>query len=260
MKATARVFIGTAGFSYKDWLGNFYPQFVPPADFLKFYASKFRTVEIDSTFYRIPSAETVAKWARQTPERFVFAAKFPQTVTHEGPPARRVEDARVFIDTMRGLGDKLGPLLLQFPYSFKPAEKNLLADLLAAVPADIRVSVELRNGAWLSEDDLFARLRQQNIALCLIDHPWMPRLTTCTADFVYIRFLGDRKKIEEDFSYVRDDRAQELAWWRELIDRVAGEGKDLYAYFNNHYSGHAPSTAFRLMEMLDGMAPDDTRP
>lgn len=252
METKSRVFIGTQGFSYKDWLGNFYPQFVLPPDFLTFYSSKFSTVEIDATFYRIPSAETVTKWSRMTPDNFIFAAKFPQTVTHEGSLASRLEDARVFIDTMRHLGDKLGPLLLQFPYSFKPTEKNLLIDLMSSMPHDIRVSVELRNRAWLDHEDVFQRMREEKIALCLIDHPWMPRLTMRTADFVYVRLLGDRKKIEEDFSYVRDDREKDLHWWQGLVERVAGEGKDLYAYFNNHYSGHAPSTAYRLMEMLEG--------
>ena len=93
-------------------------------------------------------------------------------------------------------------------------------------------------------------MRERNIAFCLIDHPWMPRLDLETVDFVYLRFLGDRNQIDNDFSYVRYSRDEELAWWRQLIDRVAGEGKDLYAYFNNHYSGHAPSTAFKLMELL----------
>ncbi len=246
----ADIRIGTSGFSYKDWLGNFYPQFVPQADFLKYYSSQFRTVEIDMTFYRIPTVEMVTRWAKITPENFLFAAKFPRTVTHDGTVESRLEDAQRFVKVMKGLGDKLGPLLLQFPYGFKPDRKKLLMTLMGAMKSDIRVSVELRNKKWLEHEDVFERMQEQNIALCLIDHPWMPRLTTTTADFSYIRFLGDRKKIEDDFSYVRNDREKELTWWQDLIDDVAGEGKDLFAYFNNHYSGHAPSTAFRLMELL----------
>jgi len=245
-----RIHIGTSGFSYKDWLGNFYPQFCCQADFLKFYASRLSTVEIDSTFYRIPTAETVKKWARTTPDNFVFAAKFPQTVTHKGEMADRLDDAAHFVRVMRELGPKLGPLLLQFPYGFKPDQEPKLLKLMDAMPDDIRISVELRNKKWLENTAVFDRMREKNIAFCLIDHPWMPRLELETADFVYLRFLGDRKQIDNDFSYVRYSRDDELAWWRNLIDRVAGEGKDLYAYFNNHYSGHAPSTAFKLLEML----------
>ncbi len=251
MEAKSRVLIGTSGFSYKDWLGNFYPQFVPQADFLKFYSSKFTTVEIDMTFYRIPTEEMVVRWARTVPDNFVFAAKFPQTVTHEGTTASRLEDARTFTTVMRHLGAKLGPLLLQFPYSFKPEQEDLLMRLIGAMPPDMRISVELRNKAWLDREHIFNCMRDKNIALCLTEHPWMPRLKLQTADFVYVRFLGDHRKIEENFSYVREPKEEELKWWRDLIAEVAASGKDLYAYFNNHFSGHAPSTAFRLLEMLE---------
>jgi len=252
-----KMHIGTQGFSYKDWQGNFYPQFISQKDFLRFYSSRFKTVEIDMTFYRIPTVETVTKWAATTPDDFVFTAKFPQTVTHEGGIESRLDDARAFIQVMRAMGAKLGPLLLQFPYGFKPDREDILLQLIAAMPDDLRVAVELRNRTWLEVDSVFDRMREKNIALCLIDHPWMPRLTTRTADFVYIRFLGDRKKIEDDFSYIRNDREEELNWWKGLIDEVAAEKRDLYAYFNNHYSGHAPSTAWRLMEKL-GIEPSQS--
>ena len=238
------------GFSYKDWLGNFYPQFCPQADFLQYYASQFKTVEIDSTWYRIPSAQTVAKWARITPKDFVFTAKFPQAVTHEGDLGSRAENALAFIDVMRGLDSKLGALLLQFPYSFKPEEHKLLTGLLDVLPKDMPIAVELRNKHWLTED-LFGELRRRDLALCLADHPWVPRLAEKTADFQYIRMLGDRKKIESDFSHIRFDREKELQWWREVISDFAGQGGNIFVFFNNHYSGHAPTTARRLAAILD---------
>ncbi len=185
-----------------------------------------------------------------TPDNFVFAAKFPQTVTHKGELPQRLDDAAQFVKVMRALGDKLGPLLLQFPYGFKPDKEPLLLKLMEAMPEDLRIAIELRNKKWLQNEKVFDRMREKNMAFCLIDHPWMPRLDLETADFVYLRFLGDRNQIDNDFSYVRFAREEELVWWGGLINRVAGEGKDLYAYFNNHYSGHAPSTAFRLLEML----------
>ena len=249
---TQRTLVGTSGFSYKDWLGSFYPQFCPSADFLRFYASIFETVEIDSTFYRIPSAETVTKWQRQTPDGFVFAAKFPRTVTHEGKLDERLRSAGVFIEVMRRLGGKLGPLLLQFPYGFKPDSDDLLLRLMDGMPGDIPISVELRNRKWLEREDILEAMRGRNMALCLIDHPWMPRLKVQTADFSYIRFLGDRKKIENDFSYVRNERTEDLGWWREALAELAGPGRRQYVYFNNHYSGHAPSTASRFLEMIQG--------
>jgi uncharacterized protein YecE (DUF72 family) len=247
--------VGTSGFSYKDWLGNFYPQFCPPADFLRFYSSVFTTVEIDSTFYRLPSSETVKRWANQVRDRFIFTAKFPRTVTHEGKQDDRVKSAIAFTEVMRGLGDRLGPLLLQYPYSFKPSEFDSLRRLIIELPTDLRIAVELRNKAWLNEPGLFQLLRESNIAFALIDHPWMPKQEMATADFHYLRFLGDRKQISDDFSYVRFNREEDLAWWREVITRLASNGQKLFAYFNNHYSGHSPSTASRMLEMLQSKSP-----
>jgi len=245
------ILVGTSGFSYRDWLGNFYPQFCPQADFLKFYSSRFQTVEIDSTFYRIPTAETVKKWAKVTPGRFVFSAKFPQTVTHEGDLESRLGSLRAFLKAMDNLGPKLGPLLLQFPYSFKPDSKDMLLALIDALPENGLFAVELRNRKWLEEEDLFDRLSEKGIAFCLIDHPWMPRIDMKTGSFQYIRMLGDRKKIENDFSYVRFDREQELQWWSRMITEYARSGVNCFVYFNNHYSGHAPTTADKLRAMIN---------
>lgn len=247
--AHRRVRIGTSGFSYKDWLGNFYPNFCPDRDFLRYYSSQFDTVEIDATFYRIPAPSTVQKWVDTTPDHFLFAAKFPRTVTHEGEPAQRVDEAGRFIDVIRGLGSKLGPLLLQFPYGFKPDEFSLLEAIVNAIPDGLHVSVELRNKKWLT-DDLYNLLTRQNISLCLIDHPWMPRLSVQTGPFQYIRLLGDRKKIESDFSFVREEREDDLVHWREVIKGAAQQGTDVFIYINNHYTGHSPTTARRLIELV----------
>lgn len=248
---SGKVLIGTSGYSYNDWLGNFYPQFCSPKDFLRFYASVFKTVEIDATFYKIPTAETVKKWRQCTPEEFVFAAKFPQIVTHEGDIASRLSAARAFIDIMQNLETKLGPLLLQFPYSFKPDEhQDILTALVEAMPEKIKISVEVRNKKWLS-DSFYRLLADKKIALCLIDHPWMPRRTEFTSHFAYIRFLGDHKKIESDYSYERLERTEELQWWKDLIEEFSRSRGEVYAYFNNHYSGHSPTTARRLLKMLD---------
>ncbi|MBN2226643.1 MAG: DUF72 domain-containing protein [candidate division Zixibacteria bacterium] len=242
--------IGTSGFSYKDWLGNFYPQFCPAKDFLRFYACVFATVEIDSTFYRIPTEKTVAGWYKTTPEHFVFTAKFPRTVTHEGTTAMRLANAEQFVNAMKPLEEKLGPLLLQFPYSFKPSEHGtLLRDLVADLPGDVRIALEVRNRKWLT-DEFYGLLKSRNIALCLVDHPWMPRESALTADFLYIRLLGDRKKIDNDFSYIRNDRIGDLQWWTKLVEEFSRERGEVYAYINNHYSGHSPTTARHLIDML----------
>jgi len=250
MTNSKRILVGTSGFSYKDWLGNFYPQFCVPADFLKLYSTVFKTVEIDSTYYRIPSTESVRRWKRNTPDDFVFSAKFPSSVTHEGEIQSRIDNALKFIDIMSGLDHKLGPLLMQFPYRFQP-ENNLatMEALIAKIPEQVRVVIEVRNRKWL-DDRFFDILRGKKIALALVDHPWMPRHKIITSDFAYVRFLGDRKKIDSDFSYIRYDREEDLKWWAELVENFSRERGEVYAYLNNHYSGHSPTTALRLMEIL----------
>ncbi|MFH1688570.1 MAG: DUF72 domain-containing protein [bacterium] len=250
MKPKQDIMVGTSGFSYKDWLGNFYPQFCPRADYLQFYSSRFSTVEIDSTFYRIPAETVVQRWYRVTPDRFVFAAKFPRSVTHEGDLATRLDDMQRFFEVMRALKEKQGPLLLQFPYSFTPDEADLLQSLLEALPAGVRVALEFRNKKWLQVAEVFETMRQKNVAFCLIDHPWMPRLKISTADFSYIRLLGDRKKIECDFTYLRDDRQDDLEWWRDAVRDLGSGGRQSFIYINNHYTGHSPTTAARMIEML----------
>lgn len=247
---TRSIRIGTSGYSYKDWLGNFYPQFCPSADFLRFYSTIFRTVEIDSTYYRIPEVESIQRWKKATPDDFIFAAKFPSSVTHEGEIESRIENSKIFIDVMSHLEEKLGPLLLQFPYSFKPDEHSeIMEKLIEAMPDHPKVAVEVRNKKWLGQD-FYDLLQGKRISLAQIDHPWMPRRTELTADFAYIRFLGDRKTIESDFSFERLDREEELGWWSVLIEEFTRDRGEVYAYFNNHYSGHSPTTARRLMEVL----------
>ncbi len=246
---TNKIKIGTSGFSYKDWLGNFYPQFIPPKDFLFFYSKQLPVVELDVTFYRIPTAQMIDRWISVTPDNFRFAAKFPQIVTHEGSIEQRIENARLFIDVMRPMKEKLGPLLLQFPYSFKPESWPLLEKLIACLPDDLKFAVEIRNKSWLS-DKLFDFLSSRNIALCQIEHAWMPRISKTTADFMYLRFLGDRKQISDDYSYIRIERDSELDWWSNLVNEKSSQMTDIYSFFNNHFSGHAPTTADKFKNLI----------
>ncbi len=245
-----KLHIGTSGFSYDDWLGNFYPQFCPKQDFLQFYSSKFKVVEIDSTYYKIPSEKTIKRWCKVTPDNFLFTAKFPRMVTHEGDVAVRKSTALEFIEKMKLLEDKLAVLLVQFPYCFKPYQIDVLFRIFDVLPSDIRFALELRNKCWLGVDKLFERLNQQNIAFCHIDHPWMPKVDIQTADFSYFRFLGDRKKIQNDFSFVRNERESELAHWQQLITKRLQLDHDCFAFFNNHYSGHSPSTAVQFKSLM----------
>jgi uncharacterized protein YecE (DUF72 family) len=246
----AKIHIGTQGWSYKDWRGNFYPDDMKIKDFLAFYSRQFNTVEIDSTFYGIPRRPTVESWYDSVPADFKFAAKFPMDITHNSDLTGIEDILSVFFDNMTLLKEKLGPLLIQFPYSFKPEEMwDKLAGFLEGLPSGFNFIVEIRNRKWLGEK-FYDLLRKYGIALALLEHPWMPRLDIVTSKTAYVRFLGDRNKITSDFSHVQIDREKNLEEWRRIVKAVEEKVDDFYGYVNNHYSGHAPTTARYFREML----------
>jgi uncharacterized protein YecE (DUF72 family) len=196
--------LGTSSWSSQDWVGVFYPPATAPADFISEYAKHFDTVEVDSTFYRAPSPAMVRNWAARTPSGFLVAAKFPQVITHEKVLLDCSSELSEFLTTMDLLGDKLGPLVLQFPYfdeSRIPDQRHFLSVLepfLAKLPAGYKFAVEIRNREWLNARFTDV-LRKHNIALVLQDLSSMPRpweftakFDPVTADFAYVRWLGDR--------------------------------------------------------------------
>lgn len=245
------IHLGTSGWSYQDWVGAFYPSGTPAARYLSVYAQVFTTVEIDSTFYATPSARMVAAWRERTPDGFIFATKVPRAITHDALLVGVANELATFADVMRELGPKCGPLLFQFPPGFTAAQWDDLAALLPTLPADLRWAVEVRHTSWLTEP-FYDLLRAHNVALAHVDLPWMPRTTPVTADFAYIRWLGDRRKIVDDFSHVRPalQRTDDLAWWARQIARMNERGIEVFGYANNHYEGHSPATLRALQRQL----------
>ena len=249
--------LGTSSWSSEDWVGPFYPPGTPPAAFITEYAKHFDTVEVDATFYRIPSATMVRNWRERTPPGFIFAAKIPQVITHEKVLQDCEGDLKQFLEAMDQLGSKLGPLLFQFPYFNKKAfarPEDFLARLkpfLAKLPSGYKFALEVRNKNFIGAP-LLDLLRKHKIALALIDHPWMTpidqlakRFDLLTADFTYLRFLGDRKGIEEKTKHwdkVIVKREREMEIWIPEIRRMLELKRAIYAYFNNHYSGFAPGS------------------
>jgi uncharacterized protein YecE (DUF72 family) len=255
------LFLGTSAFTANGWPGSFYPIGMKPTEYLRFYATKFRAVEIDSTYYGTPSMATVKGWYQKTPSDFVFAAKVPQVVTHEKVLVNCDEEFNEFVERMRGLKEKLGPLLLQFPrftrYEFKTGS-DFLVRLRGFLKRSPRISstnlvVEIRNRNWL-DNSLLDVIREHNIALALTDTSFMPRpwelkesLDLITSDFAYVRWLGNRKQIETvttvwDKAIV--DRTDDLAHWVKLCRDIVAQRKvkRLFLFGNNHYQGHGPDT------------------
>jgi uncharacterized protein YecE (DUF72 family) len=244
------LYLGTSGWSYADWEGTLYPQGLPAASRLAEYAKHYATVEIDSTFYGTPRRSTVEKWRETVPEGFLFAAKFPQEITHEGRLVGCEKEAADFVRTMESLGDRLGPLLLQLPPSFAVEGMGILEDFLALLPTGFRYAVEVRHRSWLGSD-LPQMLRERGAALALIDYPGMPRMQEATADFVYVRWLGDRREFPAGHTRAKRDRREDLEWWSERVGRFLSEDREVFAYANNHYQNHSPSTLEQFMQIRE---------
>jgi uncharacterized protein YecE (DUF72 family) len=231
---------------------------MPERDYLSFYATEFDTVEVDSTFYRTPALTTVQAWYSKTPPGFVFAAKVPQVITHQKMLHDCDQELSEFLNVMDALGEKLGPLLLQFGYFNRAAFVGvndflaLLVPFLKKLPKDHQFAVEIRNKTWLVPQFIEA-LRERGVALALIDQSWMmvrpaqwfEKFDPITADFTYVRLLGDRKVIETQtkvWDKVIVDRSGELAEWADVLGKVYQRNVQIYTYANNHYAGFGPGT------------------
>ncbi|MEO7218595.1 MAG: DUF72 domain-containing protein [Gemmatimonadaceae bacterium] len=248
------IHLGTQGWNYSDWAGVFYPYGARPADFLSVYARAFRTVEVDSTFYAVPPAATVRGWYDRTPSNFIFALKFPQTVTHEARLRDVDGTAAIFFDRARELREKLGPVLVQLGPDFGPEELPALVAFVPRIPRDVRVAIEFRSRGWMTPGVL-AFLRDYGIAVALVDGQWIPRrwmielLARPTGSFHYVRWMGPNRNIV-DHSRIQVDRSKELARWVEAMASVPGSVSDVYGYVSNFFAGHAPRSARELQQML----------
>jgi uncharacterized protein YecE (DUF72 family) len=246
--------LGTQGWTYPSWVGPFYPPGTPASAFLEVYATHFGTVELDTTFYAVPRESTIAGWRERTPDGFQFAAKFPQTITHQKGLADCSNETIAFLEAMTLLDRKLGPLLLQMPPSWGANALETLTTFVRNLPTGFRYALEVRHKSWLSKDmlpKLLGLLQRQGVALCLVQHAWMPALDEVTAPFVYVRWLGRREDIpDDDFSHVRINRDAQLERWAEQIQAYLRAGVIVYGYFNNHYQGHSPASVRAIQAWL----------
>jgi uncharacterized protein YecE (DUF72 family) len=261
------VTIGACGWSYKDWVGNFYPAGTSSGDFLAYYAERFSIVEVDSTFYRPPSPKTVQSWAAKTPAGFRFSLKVPQIITHEKLLRDCKEETEAFTAAVRLLGPKLLCCCLQFGYFNRDAFDSQAAFLdrlepyLAAWPADVPLALETRNKWWLNQT-LIDVLRSHNVVLVLTDQEWMPpplevveKLDVVTGPVGYFRLLGDRRAVDDltsTLDHIVVDRSDQLRQTAKAIARLAGR-VPVVTFVNNHYAGHAPTTIQQLRAELDDL-------
>jgi uncharacterized protein YecE (DUF72 family) len=230
----AQVFVGTSGYNYPEWRGNFYPEKFSTDKMLGYYAERFPTVEINYTFYRIPNEKLLAGWAAGTPERFTFTLKAPRRITHDAKLERCEELAQSFCRVAGTLGPKLGALLFQLPPTFK---KNpaVLREFTELLPDGVRAAFEFRHPSWF-DGDVYETLRARNLALCIADSEKLSTPLEMTADYGYFR--------------LRDEGYQQAD-----IERWAGTIRALpatsaYVYFKHEEQGLGPEFAQRLMKLL----------
>jgi uncharacterized protein YecE (DUF72 family) len=259
----APVRVGCQGWNYEDWVSGapgslpiFYPKGTRGADMLEIYARSFETVEVDSTFYAIPSAQTIEAWTKRTPEGFTFSLKLPQEITHtRGLRSVSVILLEEFCARVRALGEKLGVVLIQMGPQFELTTENAhaLREFLPHLPRVIRFSIEFRHASWMRRRvaDLLAK---HNVALALVEGQWIERaqmeifIRRPTASFAYIRWMGERDLL----SFARVQRMQDrnLQAWNETIIELRSQVKEVFAYFSNFYEGHAPASANKLKRLL----------
>lgn len=239
------LFIGTSGFSYKHWgNGVFYPPRLPQSKYLSYYAGHFNTVELNVTFYRLPSPETFARWAAVTPPSFTFAIKGSRLITHVKRLADCKEPLKAFFEALLPLREKLKVILWQFPPGFHASQAKLtqFLCLLQEIAPHLKHAFEFRHISWFTPP-IYSSLREFNAALCVPHSNRWPWVWEITADFGYLRFHGGE-------TYASKYTEAELSIWAKRVGVSSSSFQTLFAYFNNDVGGHAVENARTFREIL----------
>jgi uncharacterized protein YecE (DUF72 family) len=231
-----KAWIGTSGFQYAEWKGNFYPEDLPAAKMLPYYAEQLSTTEINYTFHRIPAAKTIENWKQLTPLNFRFSLKAPQKITHFARLRDCADTMRYFHDVISALGDKLGPVLFQLPPNFKK-DTLLLADFVNSFPGGMRAAFEFRHQSWF-EDEVFNSLKARNVALCIADTEDLTAPQIATADYGYLRLR------REDYAKADVER------WAKFVREQNKSWSDVFIYFKHEEAGIGPKLAMQMMQLL----------
>jgi uncharacterized protein YecE (DUF72 family) len=250
-----KLYIGTSGWIYGHWTGIFYPEDLPSKNKLKYFSQHFKTAEINYSFYHLPRPSTYQNWYNQTPEDFIFAVKASRFITHIKRLSGVKEAWKQFLENALYLKEKLGPILFQFPPSFKATEENIkrLEDFLRSVNPRcqirnnktmvllLRMAVEFRHKSWCNEK-IYQLLKKYNVAWVIADSPSWPKAEEVTADFVYVRMHGSKVLFSSNYTKKElKDLAQKIKKWLE-------QGLSVFVYFNNDFAGYAVENAKTLIK------------
>jgi uncharacterized protein YecE (DUF72 family) len=244
MRTKNLIHIGTSGWHYDHWRGPFYPEDLAPKDFLTFYRQHFHTVEINNSFYRLPSEKTLVDWRESVPSGFIFAVKGSRYITHMKKLKDPGQSVPPLLERLQALGDRLGPILFQLPPRWHFNEERLQT-FLEALPRNYRYALEFRDPSWLNQKAC-RLLSKHGAAFCIYELAGRISPKKVTADFVYIRLHGPGAAYQG-----RYDR-QTLAGWAGAISAWTAQGLTVFAYFDNDEAGYAAQNARELQEMLSG--------
>lgn len=237
-----RIYIGTSGWSYKHWKGTFYPTDVKVKDWFAYYQTHFDTVEINSSFYHLPTAKTFEKWRMETAEDFLFVVKASRYITHMKKLLGSEESVDYFLENATELKEKLGPILFQLPPGWALKEERF-ETFLTTLPTDHRYVFEFRNPTWY-DDRIKALLIKHNCGFCIYELDGHISPEWVTSDFVYLRLHGPGAKYQGSYpNHTLNDWARKCERWKE-------EGKDVFVYFDNDQNGYAPANALYLQKEL----------
>lgn len=237
------IYIGTSGFSYNHWEEMFYPKDIKKSDWLWYYSQHFDTVEINSSFYRLPNVNSLQKWFDETPDDFIFSLKGSRYITHTKKLFSLENSLKIFFEKAKILGNKLPVILWQFPPNFKSNPKRLEEFLKNLQKYNYRYAFEFRHESWFNAQ-IYGILRYYNTALVVSSSPDFPKAEIMTADFIYIRFHGSRDLYTSEYS------KKELVKWANKI-KSWSESADIYAYFNNDECGFAIKNALEIKNLLE---------
>jgi uncharacterized protein YecE (DUF72 family) len=240
--------IGCSGWSYNDWVGAFYPKETQPQDYLKLYSRVFDSVEVDSTFYRAPSAAMVQHWYSTTPTDFIFAPKIPKRITHDQHLENTESYLRHFSETLGQLREKLGPFVVQLPPSFKsPKHLKALERFIEGLDTKYKYAIEFRHESWFTPD-IKMLLGNHNICQVWSVNQYLTTPATLTADFIYLRFVGDRAISE--FRKLQKDQGEIMKTWGKTVQETGDSVKERFIFFNNHFAGFGPGSANEFRRLL----------
>jgi uncharacterized protein YecE (DUF72 family) len=231
-----KFWIGTSGFQYAEWKGNFYPEDLPAAKMLPFYAERLSTTEINYTFHRIPAPKTIDNWKALTPDHFRFALKAPQKITHWLKLRECADTLRYFYDVVSALGEKLGPVLFQLPPNFKK-DTLVLGDFLNGLPDGMRAAFEFRHESWF-DDEVFEILRARNAALCIADTEKLETPKVPTTNYGYLRLRRE--------DYAKSD----VKDWAEFVRGQTSRWTAAFIYFKHEEAGIGPKLAREMIDLL----------